>query len=230
MSDSSIGVGEPYCGHITLPKLSGRFCSRCAWRIAHNGIDRRGLLLAGTTIEIQSELAKNRTANPANTVRLRFKIDYTCYREINSRRAEAMRKFMCQNCTMMVQQVVRRLRMRVGCCSSWACHQSDDQKNWYSWKSTSRKSLRIPPQVHTIGIVQLRRMSQSNSQIHAFWPYDLVIAICKSRMYSQSGAASGPPGWYQASCSVQNSILGSCLILNTLVSLLYRDVSLAIRD
>jgi hypothetical protein len=30
-------------------------------------------------------------------------------------------------------------------------------------------------------------------------------------MYSQSDAASGPSGWYQASRSVQNSILGSLL-------------------
>ena len=46
---------------------------------------------------------------------------------------------------------------------------------------------------------------------HAFSPDHLLIAICKSRMYSQSGASSGPDGWYQASCSVQNSILGSLL-------------------
>jgi hypothetical protein len=96
-------------------------------------------------------------------------------------------------------------------CIPRAPSQSDDHRSYYSWRSTLQKPLRSCCEPTLPASCSSVRMSRFNSRIHAFWPYDLVIAICKSRMYSQSGAASGPSGWYQASSSVQDSILGSLL-------------------
>ena len=138
---------------------------------------------------------------------------------------------MRKNCTMMVG-CCRRGGERDGVSLGRPISQCDDQKNCYSWRCTTRKPLRIPHEPTLSASCRSVRMSRFNSCIHAFWPDDLVIAICKSRMYSQSGAAHRPPGWYQASCSVQDSILGSLLdtVVNILVSLLYRDVSLTFSD